>query len=478
MQGFSSKHSLESIYGKKDSLRKEIHHKFITMALLFTESIGRFSLHKTNCFTRIAILFSCLLLLPFIQNLTTLNAQPDNNSSIEGQVSIEWSAQRGVNEYVLEIHRQGELVHRQTYRQNRATVNLAAGNYERRVGAVDRLGGVRWSRWQPLQIIVSRIPEIRNIYPPALAIENESGQIEIQADHILDVTEVTIRSGDRHLPIISREIQNGRLIVTVDTSQAESAEYDLILENPNNRTVTHPEPVIVGPENEIAGIIRRADRETEPSASRPTDTDRTDPSTTIFSAYPYWKLSIPGYVQIQRQESRGYLLMSGFFASLGFAYHQSQQANSIINERDSDPTFLPISEPAIAFALAENIEPGLIGAGLLNDAERSSRYNNHIRNYNTALGLAVIFYTLHWLDLWKVPESSSISFQICSACLQTSSSTPSIVEKREQSNLHRIGIHKLIDNDRVMNAAILKNDVDRSSRDSFRAAGLMFTYRF
>lgn len=143
---------------------------------------------------------------------------------------IEWRAIPASNGYRVEIKSEDKVIIQTNVNENIYYVDLPKGKYEFRIAVLNLFKKpVVWSYWNPLRVIISQTP-ILNSDRQELAIGDT---VELSGANFLENTKVSLISSGQVFPVeasMKNETQ-----ITFATDKVKAGNYDLLLENPNNK---------------------------------------------------------------------------------------------------------------------------------------------------------------------------------------------------------------------------------------------------
>jgi len=182
------------------------------------------------------------LLLLFILSTPVMIFPIFEAAAKKGGVVI-WRKIRGAHGYRVQIRNaQRKILLDRTVKQNSIAADYPEGKYSIRVSPLKASGRITvWSRWHPLNIVVSRIPVIDPGTKPVRTAKNQkSVNFSVRGRYFLDVIKVDIRSGNKSIPISSIHVRKGGrlLLVAADLRGAAPGSYDLTLTNPRKKILS------------------------------------------------------------------------------------------------------------------------------------------------------------------------------------------------------------------------------------------------
>jgi hypothetical protein len=299
-------------------------------------------------------------------------------------IDVEWSRVSGAVRYRLEIrNRDGKPVVEQETSDNRITVSLPPGEYEKRLGLINKFNKLYlWTDWNPLRIIRIEQPRIE-LASPINPIPRGRGRQTIQLKTTGEMPQTRyylVDSEGRERSVKVRR-QADEVFLDIDPDSLPPGEYDLVMENPAGKRDIKKDLVIIEPSAEEKARLRR-------------------------NRLRYAML-VPGIPQLERgQKQKGYSLMAAFYGSLAFTAYSYHRANTAYNRLQSDPLYGLFKDEATAQALSN--QPGsnpLLYAFALSSYDRwqtdISTYNRYRVYYYAGATLTAGLYAYHLLDVYR-----------------------------------------------------------------------------
>ncbi|MCB1189109.1 MAG: hypothetical protein H7A23_22755 [Leptospiraceae bacterium] len=163
------------------------------------------------------------------------------NFAQEGDVvPLAWDNVEGADYYIVEVKdRQGNLVLNKKTRKNEIDLNLPPGNYRSRIGVKRHSGNISWSKWKffKSKVYLSPIVESEKIKP--ITVQDGNSVLKIRGKNFLPETKIFLKSENNTVRIRDFQYKNDNLIeIKFDVSSEDIGEYDLVVENPNNKIYT------------------------------------------------------------------------------------------------------------------------------------------------------------------------------------------------------------------------------------------------
>jgi hypothetical protein len=198
----------------------------------------------------VCILFFCISSIYdlYAQEMETVNSQ---------SYQLQWQEVQGASGYLLEIRNpEGSMVLSEKIAVNFFKVeNYSPGKYQHRVGVINKLGKIgSFSEWVPFEVVVSRVPKLtkQNVY--AVSIEEKTTTFELIGDDFIDPMRVYIVLDGKKIPAKRVDVFSSgkaRAIFDIDPS-IDTGVYDLILENPREKTLNVKQRVVLSESKEKA----------------------------------------------------------------------------------------------------------------------------------------------------------------------------------------------------------------------------------
>jgi len=152
---------------------------------------------------------------------------------------VAWKAIEDANGYQVQIKdAKGKVIVDKKIEKNYYSIqDLPTGDMFVRTAPLNAfLKPVVWSPWTELEVLLSITPTIeipKDKPKPVVSQDKPISQIAIEGDHFLDVTEIELSQKQRKLPILEKNYVNEKRIdVKVDTTNAKPGDYDLTIVNP------------------------------------------------------------------------------------------------------------------------------------------------------------------------------------------------------------------------------------------------------
>ncbi|TGM80784.1 LIC11435 family protein [Leptospira bouyouniensis] len=194
----------------------------------------------------------------------SLFAEPDGEEGTQHQ--LRWMEVDGAIGYVLEIkNSSGYLVLSEKVKgTSYDLVNYTSGVYEHRVAVINKLGKVgSYSEWVKFEVVVSRVPTLSKDSVYSVSKEEKEKVFLLEGKDFIHPMKVYMVTGGKRIPakkvvIESDGVAKATFAVDPDT---DTGIYDLVLENPRNKTLTVKQRVVLSDSKEkAANFVKRQER--------------------------------------------------------------------------------------------------------------------------------------------------------------------------------------------------------------------------
>lgn len=205
-----------------------------------------------------------LFLLSLVFTLSPIFAEPDGEEGTQHQ--LRWMEVEGATGYVLEIkNSSGYLVLSERVKgTSYDLINYTSGIYEHRVAVINKLGKVgSYSEWVKFEVVVSRVPTLSKDSVYSVSKEEKEKVFLLEGKDFIHPMKVYMVTGGKKIPakkvvIESEGIAKATFSVDPDT---DTGIYDLVLENPRNKTLTVKQRVVLSDSKErAANFAKRQER--------------------------------------------------------------------------------------------------------------------------------------------------------------------------------------------------------------------------
>ncbi len=181
--------------------------------------------------------------------------EPDGEEGTQHQ--LRWMEVEGATGYVLEIkNSSGYLVLSEKVKgTSYDLVNYTSGVYEHRVAVINKLGKVgSYSDWVKFEVVVSRVPTLSKDSVFSVSKEEKEKVFLLEGKDFIHPMKVYMVTGGKRIlakkvVIESDSIAKATFAVDPDT---DTGIYDLVLENPRNKTLTVKQRVVLSDSKERA----------------------------------------------------------------------------------------------------------------------------------------------------------------------------------------------------------------------------------
>ncbi|TGM54168.1 hypothetical protein EHQ91_04005 [Leptospira biflexa] len=182
-------------------------------------------------------------------------SEPDGEEGTQHQ--LRWMEVDGATGYVLEIkNSSGYLVLSEKVKgTSYDLVNYTSGVYEHRVAVINKLGKVgSYSDWVKFEVVVSRVPTLSKDSVYSVSKEDKEKVFLLEGKDFIHPMKVYMVTGGKRIPakkvvIESDGVAKATFVVDPDT---DTGIYDLVLENPRNKTLTVKQRVVFSDTKEKA----------------------------------------------------------------------------------------------------------------------------------------------------------------------------------------------------------------------------------
>ncbi|MCW7462735.1 LIC11435 family protein [Leptospira limi] len=186
--------------------------------------------------------------------------EPDGEEDTQHQ--LRWMEVEGATGYVLEIkNSSGYLVLSEKVKgTSYDLVNYTSGVYEHRVAVINKLGKVgSYSDWVKFEVVVSRVPTLSKDSVYSVSKEEKEKVFLLEGKDFIHPMKVYMVTGGKRIPakkvvIESDSIAKATFAVDPDT---DTGVYDLVLENPRNKTLTVKQRVVLSDSKERASSFAK-----------------------------------------------------------------------------------------------------------------------------------------------------------------------------------------------------------------------------
>lgn len=333
-----------------------------------------------------------ILFMVLVSALHTMQAQPvseesqplENSTEQTISVDVEWSPVSNVERYRIEIRKlkSNQSFIEQETAKTKITVKLPPGDYEKRVGLINKFNKLYlWTSWNPLRIVHLLNPKVA---PAAIApIQRGTGNktIRLKTDGQMPQTKYYLldSSGKQH-SVKSSQI-GSEVIIDLNPDELPAGKYDFVMENPEGKNDVQKKLITINFSDQEKSELRNK---------------RLTP----------WLL-IPGKPQRDRGHiTKGNALAISFFSSLALTGYSYTQANTIYSRLNGDPLYKLFSNQdtynALSNTMVTNPALGLLAYSSYDRWQTDQKsYNQYRLLTYVGATLAVSLYAYHIVDVYR-----------------------------------------------------------------------------
>lgn len=326
-----------------------------------------------------------IFLLLYFMNYKILIGE-DSNSSINPdnkkvQYIEKWTKIDNVALYRLEIFDlKNNLILSKETNNTEVDVQIPPGKYKKRLGLINKFNKLfMYTDFIEYEILEIPEPEILNVQKQTL---NENSQtIEITIEGLIENTKIYLKNNDTSISVPYKKLDKNKIQLEIDTKKFESGNYSLLIKNSEKKTT------------EIKNILT------------------IDKSSLVSKKYinqksELWKLVIPGYIQKENHYTiKGNIFQWGFLTSALMTNHFYNKSINLKRKYNS----LQVTQYGSNVILFQNYTPFLQNtfttSFLLYQSQQTSSilkdFNYNKNMYLFSLGMSVILYTFHIIDIYK-----------------------------------------------------------------------------
>lgn len=366
-----------------------------------------------------------ILVLVFVCFFCPHSLQADEKKLQEKAV-LEWKSVPGAGVYRIQVRKKGgPMVLEEKTGDTRIEVDLPPGNYEQRVGALNKFSKVSaWSSWKALDVVETARPALKTIQP-RLNEEKEEFTIEIKAHNILQSTRFKLNRDGESVPVKEvRKKDTGSVELVLDIANLKSGNYSIELENPGGLKDTGEglEEFKLDQDNlaywkNPGTELRNWGKDQEPEAEKDQKKPGQDGPVVEQQkdGIEKWELLIPGYYQWRTQRPIQAGSWGLWFSGLaGGGYAGYSMANGAVNSLKGDFLFNMFSSTynyqLYYSMLPASVDPSLLYLVHFNNVQSAQQtYSTGQTIQGVAGGLALASYFGYltyetWENLdWKTP---------------------------------------------------------------------------
>lgn len=192
-----------------------------------------------------------LVLITALLFAGTLFAGPDDY--------VEWKPVPGSAGYQVQVRetRTKKILVDQTVEGTLLDVNLGPGLYESRVAPLSPFGRpIQWSDWRQLNILIARTPEV-NEHGPVVVEAGRPTTVLITGLNFARSMRVSLKNESGTFALPDRKINDAgtEVLLNIAPGRFPQGEYDVVLENPRQRTVVMPRMVFIKVPQDVAARL-------------------------------------------------------------------------------------------------------------------------------------------------------------------------------------------------------------------------------
>lgn len=357
------------------------------------------------------------------------NPNADSNSEKDNSITIEWRKVPYASGYILQIRNEKKqnLIDQKTI-SNSYTVNLKPGNYEQRIGVINKFGRLeRFSDWSKVKVVLVLPPEIppkESPYLPNQEIVPMVGKnpiIRVPGKNFVNDTEFQLQKNGRTIEPSQVELNpDGSASLTFPDEYLQEGNWDLVVKNPKDKTISVPNyarihsPVSdnearIAKEEEIARtrkktIASKDEIDRIDSKPEPTGTTSIAGKGKQFSAEdrwaPVWRSALlPGWGHFYMEDNKKGWIHSGVF-TLSFLFLYSSRENLIAAEKTYNNTL----NQSLILQATNPGNLGIRGLTIIQDENKFQEFRNANQNYNISLFILLGFYFYQLYDSYSDSE--------------------------------------------------------------------------
>lgn len=310
-----------------------------------------------------------------------------------GDVSLKWEEVKGALGYVIEVRdSEGKVIINERIRTNYYELKgVTPGSIEHRVAVINKFGKVEeFTKWVPVVVIRSRDPIILDATVYSAGLEETSKRIEIKGNHFLENMKVYVKKDGVTIPASNVEIsKNGTVAYATFAIEKfpDVGSYDIVLENPRNKTAVNQKSFVLGKDKDQAEVI----------ANRQAKINRNELPPGYYDT-PYWSTMwrsavLPGWGQdyIDEQRWKLYVYPIVLAGSLAVYAKSTQDFFEARNEYNN----------SVQLSLLLSTRPDSDTLILWNNQNTSSRFNQAKQQLNyikVGVGAVSVFALYNLVD--------------------------------------------------------------------------------
>ncbi|MBE7412147.1 MAG: hypothetical protein L6Q54_09130 [Leptospiraceae bacterium] len=342
-----------------------------------------------NQINRLPYFFLRLILVIFIFWTNILRSETEKQF-------LEWKPIEGAYAYKVEVRDQSKkIIIEKIIKTNKIDISLSTGNYEHRIGVLNKFSKViGYSNWNPISVVVAIAPFIETKKKILSKKGDEEFEFSIGGKYFFEETKVKLASDLETIQVNKTEVSSDgkNLKIFVNLKNSKPGAYDLILENPKNKISKKTKFFLVQSGEKLT-------KEEEKLLAQESKVEETDPSkATVNYKKSFWgamwrSAILPGWGLIYGgEETKGYAYMGLFAASILNVYVKRKEAvrqGRLYTDKQYEDYAGQIF-PSIATNY-----PWPVGLTLHN--YHQSQYSQYKNRYNESLRIAGGLYLLQFI---------------------------------------------------------------------------------
>ncbi|MCC5814218.1 MAG: hypothetical protein JJT78_05630 [Leptospira sp.] len=373
---------------------------------------------------------SIILLVVSLFHFEIAAENKDSNPKNQDEILIQWREVPYASGYIIQVRndQKQNLIDQKTSK-NSLGVKLKPGNYEQRIGVINKFGRLeRFSEWNKLNIVLVKPPEISPKESPLLPnlevvpIAGVNTDLKVQGKNFVPDTKFTLRNETREIQPSEVEIQDdGTAKLTFPEDYLPEGNWDLVVENPRNKKKIIPKfaqvhKPVTSPkdrefkEKELAQvrkeILEKGSMDaSSPSSEKQAKDSKKDQLSKASKAGkdrwdPVWRSALlPGWGHFYMEKDKKGWIHSSIF-TLGFLFLYQSRENLISAEKNYNTTL----NQSILLQATNPGNLGVRGFTILQDENKFQEYNTANQNYNLSLFLLLGFYFYQLYDSYSDSE--------------------------------------------------------------------------
>jgi hypothetical protein len=348
----------------------------------------------------------------------------------ESEIRVEWIAIEHAKEYRVQIRNtQKQNIRDLKVKTNYVDIRLAPGEYEQRVGVINKFGRLEeFSGWQKVQILIVKKPEVPKTKPegvPESAWVPVKGQPLVQTldgKNFVPDSKIRIRGKSKTLEPSEIIFENSKEIKVIFKEPVPEGIYDLEIINPKGKStkvpgyvrVFEPEPSIASAEAKKRSFLSANSKQTTISKNQDSDleekTKNENPENLAQSGFlvfseelknlpePVWQSAlIPGWGQFEMNQSgKGWIHAGLFSAAFLYALNSARQVQ-IAQAQYQEGIRLTT---ALQFG-GNSVDSGIRLTRIFQDESNYQAYTNRVTEFRTSLLVLLGVYVYQLWDTYS-----------------------------------------------------------------------------